>query len=137
MAARVPAARQLRVPPYDAAMEPPDRFVLLAEVGDLLAARVSAAVLGDAGIESRLRGESLGPYPMTVGRMAVTEIWVMESDMAEARLVMLESEIEHTLGADVRSGAVADPNSLPMQVIAAGAGVILVFAVVWELMRVF
>ena len=114
-----------------------DPYVHLADVGDLVTARVCAAVLADAGIEARLHGESLGPYPVTVGRLAVTQVWVPATDLEEARLVMLESEIDHTLGAEMRRGAVADPMSLPMRAVAAVIGVLLVWAVVRELMRVF
>lgn len=114
-----------------------DPFTHFADVGDLVAGRVCAAVLEDAGIEVRLHGDSLGPYPVTVGRMAVTQIWVRESDIDLARVVMLESEIEHTLGARVRSGAVANPGSLPMRLAAIAVGALLVLAVVVELMQVF
>lgn len=114
-----------------------DRFVHLADVGDLIAARLCAAVLTDAGIETRVHGESLGPYPVTVGRMAVTQLWVRESDLEEAQLVMIETEIEHTLGAEVHTSALVDPGSLPMRIGALVVAAILVFAVVRELMRVF
>lgn len=113
------------------------RFVHLADVGDLVTARVCAAVLEDAGIEARLHGDALGPYPVTVGRLAVTQVWVRHSDLEEARLVMLESEIEDTLGARLTSGSIAHPNSLPMRLMALLVGTLLVLAVAWELMRVF
>lgn len=114
-----------------------DRFVHLADLGDLLSARVAAAVLEDSGIEVRVHGESLGPYPVTVGRMAVTQLWVRSGDVEEASLVMLESEIEHTLGAELRGGSIVDRGSLPMRIGALVLAVALVAAVVRELMRVF
>ena len=117
--------------------DPRDPFVHLADLGDLVAGRLCAAVLADVGIEARLHGEPLGPYPVTVGRLAVTEVWVRESDLEEARLVMLESEIDHTLGAELRTSALAHPNSLPMRAVAIIVGTLFLFAVVRELMRVF
>lgn len=114
-----------------------ERFVHLADLGDLASAQLCAAVLSDSGIEARVHGESLGPYPVTVGRLAVTQIWVRESDLEEARIVMLETEIDHTLGAEVHTAAIVDPGSLPMRIGALTVAVILVFAVVRELMRVF
>lgn len=114
-----------------------DPFVKLADVGDLATARIAVAVLAGAGIEARLHGESLGPYPVTVGRLAITEIWVRATDVREAGLVMLESEIEHVLGAEVRSGALADPGALPMRLAAGFLLVALSTAVVVGLLRVF
>jgi hypothetical protein len=62
-----------------------DRLVLAGSVGDAMTAQVVAARLRSVGIEAHLRGEGLGPYPMTVGRAAVTEIWVRSRDLADAR----------------------------------------------------
>ncbi len=64
-------------------------------------ARICVAVLGSEGIEARVHGESLGPYRMTVGRMAVIQIWVPANTVELARKVMVEAEIEHVLGAKV------------------------------------
>ena len=115
----------------------PDPFIHFADVGDLLTANLCAALLQDAGIEARVHGEALGPYPVTIGRLAVTEVWVRQGDVAEARLVMMEAEIEHTLGDEVRGGAIADPGSLPMRIGAVAVLGTLVWAVAHELMRVF
>lgn len=76
-----------------------DRFVRLATVGDVTTARICAALLETEGIDVRVHGEALGPYPMTIGRFAETELWVPESRMAEARRVMLEAEVDAVLGA--------------------------------------
>lgn len=114
-----------------------ERFVHFADVGDLAVAHLCVAVLADAGIEARVHGEALGPYPVRIGRLAITQIWVREGDVPEARVVMLESEIDHTLGTEVRGGAVADPGSLPMRIGALAVLGVLLWAVVRELMRVF
>jgi len=114
-----------------------DRFVHLADVGDLITAQICVALLADAGIEARVHGESLGPYRVTVGRMAVTQIWVPGSYVEEAGAVLMEAEIDHALGTEVRGGALSNPSALPMRLAAALIGGILLFAVVRELMRVF
>jgi hypothetical protein len=118
-------------------MEGREQFVHLADVGDLVSARVCAAVLGSDGIEARLHGESLGPYPVTVGRMAVTQIWVAERDLERARQLMVEAEIDHALGTEIRGGAIGDPEALPMKVIALVVATILATAVVAAALRVF
>ncbi len=95
------------------------------------------AVLGSEGIEARLHGESLGPYPMTVGRMAVTQIWVPEILVERAKELMLEAEIEHALGAEIRGGAIADREALPMKLIALLVAIMLGAAVIQAALRVF
>jgi hypothetical protein len=75
-----------------------ERFVLLARMSDLAAARVAAARLESEGVTVRLHGEALGPYRLTVGAMATTELWVPESALTTAREVMLESEVDAVLG---------------------------------------
>lgn len=95
------------------------------------------AVLGADGIEARLHGEALGPYPMTVGRMAVTQIWVPSHALDRAKELMTEAEIEHALGTEVRGGAIADREALPMKLVALVLALVLAAAVVLALMRVF
>jgi Putative prokaryotic signal transducing protein len=51
-------------------------FVRLMTIGDPSEAQITAARLRAAGIEVRLHGENFGPYPITVGELADTEIWV-------------------------------------------------------------
>jgi hypothetical protein len=63
-------------------------FVRLATLGDRAAADLCAAMLRSAGMESRLRGESLGPYRLTIGAMAATEVWVPAAELEEARAVV-------------------------------------------------
>lgn len=68
--------------------------MLLTKVSDPNLAHLLGAKLADEGIECRLRGEALGPYRLNVGAMAVTEIWIPEHSLEEARLVMLAAETD-------------------------------------------
>jgi hypothetical protein len=114
-----------------------DAFVKVASVGDPAAARIYAALLESTGIPTRLHGEALGPYVMTVGAWAVTDIWVPGATVDDAVEVLTAAEIDDTLVLADRGGAVADPGSLPMRLLALVMLVILVDAVVRTLMRVF
>ena len=80
-------------------MDFPDhgRYVKLATVGDLIEGRVLAARLQSEGIEARLHSEALGPYPMTVGRLAEVEIWVVSDRIEEAGEVLLDAEVNSAL----------------------------------------
>ena len=62
-------------------------------MGDLTEGRVLAARLRSEGIEARLHSESLGPYPVTVGRLAEVEIWVTSDRIEEAGEVLLDAEV--------------------------------------------
>lgn len=115
----------------------PERMVSLARFGDEASARIAAALLESSGIATRIHGESLGPYKMTIGGMAVTEIWVAERDLDDAIEILMISEIDHTLSPSIRSGAVVDPLNLPMRVVAGVMAFVLAAAVVRALMRVF
>ena len=46
----------------------------------------------------RLHGETLGPYPVTLGKLAETQLWVPASRREAAEAVMLEAEVADTLG---------------------------------------
>jgi hypothetical protein len=70
------------------------RFVLLARVNDPNQAMLLRALLDSEGIEARLRGEALGPYRLTVGAMAVTEIWIPPDRMEDARLILLAADVD-------------------------------------------
>ena len=59
-------------------------LVVLTRVGDLIAAQVLAARLQSEGVAAVVKGEPMGPYPVTVGRMAVTEILVPEDEFDSA-----------------------------------------------------
>jgi hypothetical protein len=65
----------------------------LATLPDRAAAEICAALLRSAGIEPRLRGESLGPYRLTIGQMAATEVWVPVAQLEDARTVLEDSEL--------------------------------------------
>lgn len=71
-----------------------ERFVRLAEVGDPHYAQLLVARLAAEGIDARLSSEALGPYRLTVGAMAVARIWVSESDLEQAELVLLAAEVD-------------------------------------------
>ena len=70
------------------AMDEPQ--VCVAEVGDIYAARVYAAKLVAAGIPVRVHGETSGPYPLSIGQMAVTELWVGCEDLSESEAILAE-----------------------------------------------
>ncbi len=78
--------------------EPFATFVLLGRVGDPTHARLLAARLQSEGIEVRVRTEASGPYPFTVGDMAIAELWVTDDQLGDAREVMLAAEVDDTLG---------------------------------------
>lgn len=84
-----------------------------------------------------MHGEGLGPYRMTVGEMAVTEVWVPEPDLEDAREVLGGSDLEHVPPAPTHIGALADPGALPMRLLAALTILVLAWSVVRWLMMVF
>lgn len=65
-----------------------DAYVCLATVSDVNLARVAAARLESEGIDSRLHGEPLGPFPVTIGRLAETQLWVLTEQRDPATLVL-------------------------------------------------
>ncbi len=75
----------------------PARFVRLATVGDVNTARILAARLQSEGIEVRIHGDALGPYPMTVGSFAETQLWVLSDRVEEASHLLLDAEINAVL----------------------------------------
>ena len=104
-------------------------FVPLATLGDLMTAQIAVARLEAEGIPARILGEGLGPYRLTVGEFAATQIWVAEDRLAEAREVMIATEIDHlddpTRGDGVRS---------TYTVMGVAAGVVLLAVVVYRLL---
>jgi hypothetical protein len=79
-------------------LDPPQgRFVKLATVGTLTEGQVLAARLKAEGIEVRVHSQSFGPYPLTVGEMAETELWVMSDRLSEASTIMLDAEVNTAL----------------------------------------
>jgi len=75
-------------------------FTLLTRVGDLASANIMAARLRSEGIEARVHSPSLGPYPVTVGDMALAEIWVMEDRIDDASQILLDIETKSVVGFD-------------------------------------
>lgn len=65
-----------------------DPYICLATIPDINLARVAAARLHSEGIDSRLHGESLGPFPVTIGRLAETRLWVLADQREPASLVL-------------------------------------------------
>lgn len=106
-------------------------------MGDAMAANVAVALLDSMGIESHLRGELLGAaFPVTVGRAAVTEIWVRHSDLDEARRVIADAESRGR--APAATEELDSTVELPLsRLVALVTGAVLVLAVVISLMRLF
>ena len=71
-----------------------DNFVCIAKVPGVNEARVVAARLASEGVETRLHGEPMGPFPMTVGRFAETELWVAAENRPTAAIVLGDLGIE-------------------------------------------
>jgi len=67
-------------------------FILLATIGDPNEAQITAARLRAAGIEVRLHGENFGPYPIGLGELAVTELWIPADSVDEATDVLTNRE---------------------------------------------
>jgi hypothetical protein len=110
------------------------RFVRLAQVGDVTRARILAALLQSQGIEVRVHSESLGPYPVTVGELARTELWVPDDRVEEASAVLLDADVNDAIG------AVDSERRLPipeLRLVAAASIALVAIAVVLRLMRVF
>ncbi len=99
------------MPPAD-----PEPFVLLATLGDPAAAELCAALLRSEGIDSRLRGESLGPYRLTIGDMAATQVWVPVTRLDDARSLVLQENL-----GDIELAQRGEPAPAPA---AAGPGLV-------------
>jgi hypothetical protein len=69
-------------------------YVCLAKISDINLANVAAARLKSEGVASRLHGEALGPFPMTIGRFAETQLWVLADQRETAALVLEDLGIE-------------------------------------------
>jgi|GEM_PF-939068 len=102
------------------------RFVRLTTVGDISTARILAARLESEGIEVRVHGDALGPYPMTVGSFAETQLWVLSDRVNEASHLLLDAEINAILPADSVEDDPA-PHRRPLQLrrVALVVGVVL------------
>lgn len=105
------------------------RFVRVATVGDLLEARVLEARLRAEGIDVRIHSEALGPYPVTVGRLAEAELWVLSDRVEEASRILLDAEVNTAL-------APADPDAaqrlgMPVEMRMVALVVVLVLVALW------
>jgi hypothetical protein len=69
----------------------------LTTVGGSFAARVLQARLEDEGLLVELRGCVDSPYAFTVGAMSRVDVFVAETDMEDAKLVMLVTEVDSVL----------------------------------------
>jgi hypothetical protein len=74
--------------------EPRPAFVPISTVSDVMTARITVARLESEGIPAKVHGEGLGPYRLTVGEFAATEIWVAEDRVEDAREILLAAEID-------------------------------------------
>lgn len=121
--------------PMDTTEEPRGRFVCVAQVGDPATAQILAARLESEGIEARVHGEAFGPYRLTVGEMAVSEVWVVEDRLDEARTVVLDSDVAAAL-APVEDEGIPDW-PIEARVLAAVVVVFLVAVIALRAMRIF
>lgn len=71
-----------------------EKYVCLATIGDPDEERVVPARLAGEGLEVRTHGEANGPFPVTVGALAITQLWVRSDDAIEAAEVLAEVGIE-------------------------------------------
>jgi hypothetical protein len=109
--------------------QPGARFIRIATVGDLVEGRVLAARLEAEGIEVRLHSQAFGPYPVTVGQMAETEIWVLSDRVEEASTILLDAEVNTALSSVESDGRVG----LPWEFRAAALAIAAIVATLWVL----
>jgi hypothetical protein len=83
-------------------------LALVESFPDLMSGRLAAARLESEGIPARLEGEPLGPYPVTVGGMAVTRVWVPANRLAEARQLLGQPR-DPRVPADGETGELSEP----------------------------
>lgn len=110
--------------------QPPSaRFVHIATAGDLVEGRVLAARLEAEGIEVRLHSQAFGPYPVTVGQMAETEIWVLSDRIDEASTILLDAEVNTALAPVESEGS----PSLPLEFRIIALAIAAIVATLWVL----
>lgn len=108
------------------------RFVLLATVGDRNTAEVLAARLRAEGIDVRIHGDALGIYPVTVGALAETQLWVLSDRVEDASRLLLDAELNDVLDPVDRGEPVAK-GGLPWELRLAALAVGAVLVVLWAL----
>jgi hypothetical protein len=119
-------------------MPEPGHFVKVATVGDITAGNVLAARLRSEGIEVRVHSPALGPYPVTVGRLAETELWVLSDRVEDAASVLLEAEVNDAIAAaDPDMDHVTTTRPFDRQVIALALGAIMVALFIAAIIRVY
>ena len=113
------------------------RFRLLTRVGDLASANITAARLRAEGIEARVHSPSLGPYPVTVGEFATSEIWVLEDRLEEASEILLDVETKNVVGFDADFTPAERPRMrADVRLIAAVVAIVLATLFVLRIVRV-
>lgn len=116
----------------------PGRFVKIATVGDITAGNVLAARLRSEGIEVRLHSQAFGPYPMTVGDFAQTELWVLSDRIEDASAILLDAEVNDAIAAaDPDMDHVAAPRPIDQQIISLILGAIMIALFVIVILRVY
>jgi hypothetical protein len=116
----------------------PGRFVKVATVGDITAGNVLAAKLRSEGIEVRVHSQAFGPYPMTVGNMAETELWVMSDRVEDANSILLDAEVNDAMAAanpDLEDLTPQRP--FDVQIIALVLGAVMVGLFILAILRVY
>jgi hypothetical protein len=113
-------------------------FTLLTKVGDLASANIMAARLRAEGIEARVHSPSLGPYPVTVGDLALSEIWVLEDRLGDASQILLDIEAKSVVGFDEEFTPTERPTqSLEIRTLAAIVAAIIAVLFVLRLLSMF
>lgn len=69
------------------------QFVCLATIADVNLAQVTAARLQSEGLTVRLHGEAMGPFRLTLGGLAETQLWVAATDTDLATAVLEDAGI--------------------------------------------
>jgi len=116
----------------------PGRFVKIATVGDITAGNVLAALLRSEGIEVRIHSQAFGPYPVTVGNMAETELWVLTDRVEQANSILLDAEVSSAIaGADPEMPDFAKTRRFDMQIVALTLGAVMVGLFMLAILRVY
>jgi hypothetical protein len=113
------------------------RFVRIATVADLATGQVLAARLRSENIDVRLHSQAFGPYPMTVGHLAETELWVASDRVEEAGQILLDAEVRDAIAPAEQDAGANLPLPIPLRLLALGVGLILAALWVARIIRVF
>lgn len=114
----------------DMMTDPPhSHFALLSRIGDINQAQLIAARLDAEGIEARVHSPMGSVYPVTVGGLAETEIWVPIDQMEAASRILLDAEVNDVLER-TESGTTS---GLPWEARFAAGAIVIIFMVLWIL----